>query len=172
MLKSTNLKHFNPFLNVRVIYRRESSKREMIFLHIHMRMQLPQKATTLEICSARPHSGLIRQSRVCRQHLGQLLPELLLLSVSLYLCGCVCLVSECFSFHSSLWPFPMMPLFLRAKEAGGMFWLAEKMDWSCEEKARSVTLATFTIHLGCFYFIFVLIGASGRLQMFVGRQQT
>lgn len=149
-----------------VIHCKESSKQEMIFLHIHMRMQLPQKATTLEICSARPHSGLIRQSRVCRQHLGQLLPELLL-SGSLYLCGWVCLVSECLSSHSSPWPFPMMPLFLRAREAGGMFWSAEKMDWKCEEKAG------VTIHLGCFSssVSFVLIGASGRLQMFVGKQQ-
>lgn len=40
-------------------------------------------------------------------------------------------------------------------------------------RSRSVMLVTFTIHFGRFYFsfIFVLIGASGRLQMFVGQQQ-
>lgn len=100
-------------------------------LHIHMRMHVPQKATTLEIWSALPHSGLIRQSLVCRQHLGQLLPELLL-SVTLCFSGWVCLVSWCFSSHSSLWPFPIM-LSLVWQRAGGMCCLGEGWIKSAEK---------------------------------------
>ena len=92
-----------------------------VHLHIHMRMHVPHMATTLEIWSALPHSGLIRQSLVRRQHLGQLLPELSL-DDALCLTGWGCLVSGSFSSHFSLAPFPMMqvewePLELRRVES-------------------------------------------------------
>lgn len=85
-------------------------------LRKHNWMQVPHMATTLEIWSALPHSGLIRQSLVCKQHLGQLLPELLL-SVASCLRGWVCV--GCFSSHSSLSPLPMMLCFVWQK-AGWM----------------------------------------------------
>lgn len=77
-------------------------------LHVHIRMHIPHMATTLEIWSALPHSGLIRQSLVFRQHVGQPPFFVFLLSVSSCFLGWVCLVSWCFSSHSSLAPFPMM----------------------------------------------------------------
>lgn len=74
--------------------------------YVHMPMHIPHMAMTLEIWSALPHSGLIRQFFVCKQHLGQLLPELLP-SVSLFFWGWVCIVSWCFPSHSSLSPPPI-----------------------------------------------------------------
>lgn len=100
-------------------------------------MHDPQKATTLEIWSARPHSGLIKQSLVRKQHVGQLLPELLL-SVTSCFSGWVCLVSCCFSSHTSLVPFPMM-LWLVQQKAGIIECVA--MDQICEENAKNVIYA-------------------------------
>lgn len=97
------------FAQIHIHLSREAFSRH---LHTNMRRHIPHMATTLEIWSARPHSALIRQSLVRRQHLGQLLPEEPFLSESdsSPLLGWVCLVSRGFSSHSSLAPLPMMLL--------------------------------------------------------------
>lgn len=77
-------------------------------LQTHMRMHIPHQATTLEICSARPHSLLIRQSLVFRQHVGQLRPEPRL-SEAWWRSGWLCLVSTGSSLHSWLSPLAMKP---------------------------------------------------------------
>lgn len=107
-------------------------------LHVHMPMHMPHIAMTWEMCSARPHSGLMIQFLVLMQHFLQPFspesePERCL-SESVLGClfsGWDCVVSGCFSCQSkSLAPFPMMNRMQRLTEG----WAKRKL---VEQNGRS-----------------------------------